>query len=146
MISHLEAALEDPEYIDWIRTLSKKFKVIIFDKRGQGYQIETSALNIEERMDDISAIVRTEVLDKFYLFGLSEGAAISLLYAATFPQRVKSVAVFGGTSLSLEKKTISFYPQRKNRLRHLFLPGVKEIQDIYFFPHRMPERKNEMAK
>ena len=36
MISHLEAALEDPEYIDWIRTLSKKFKVIIFDKRGQG--------------------------------------------------------------------------------------------------------------
>ena len=98
MISHLEAALEDPEYIDWIRTLSKKFKVIIFDKRGQGLSDrDSSAPNIEERMDDISAIVRTEGLDTFYLFGLSEGAAISLLYAATFHQRVKSVAVFGGT-------------------------------------------------
>ncbi len=147
MISHLEAALEDPEYIDWIRTLSKKFKVIIFDKRGQGLSDrDSSAPNIEERMDDISAIVRTEGLDKFYLFGLSEGAAISLLYAATFPQRVKSVAVFGGTSLFTRKEDYKFLPS-KEELIESFVPSWGQGNSGYlFFPHRMPERKNEMAK
>ena len=99
MISHLEAGLEDSDYLAWIRELSKSFRVIIFDKRGQGLSDrDSSAPNLEERMDDISAIVAAEKLDKFFLFGLSEGAAISLVYAATHTNKVKSVAVFGGTA------------------------------------------------
>ena len=61
MISHLEAGLEDSEYLAWIRELSKYFRLIIFDKRGQGLSDrDSSAPNLEERMDDISAIVAAE--------------------------------------------------------------------------------------
>ena len=84
MISHLEAALGDPEYLSWIRGLSKFFKVIIFDKRGQGLSDrDASAPNLEERMDDISSIVRAEKLKKFFLLGLSEGC---LLYTSPSPR------------------------------------------------------------
>ena len=57
MISHLEAGLEDSEYLSWIRELSKSFRLIIFDKRGQGLSDrDSSAPNLEERMDDITGI------------------------------------------------------------------------------------------
>ena len=147
MISHLEAGLEDPDYVDWIRTLSEQFRVIIFDKRGQGLSDRDAlAPNIEERMDDISAIVKAEKLDNFYLFGLSEGAAISLLYAATFPQKVKSVAVFGGTSLFTRKEGYKFLPSKEELIDN-FVPSWGQGNSGYlFFPHRMPEKKNDMAK
>jgi len=78
MVSHLEAALDAPEYVDWFKILSKKFKVIIFDKRGQGMSDrDTSVPGLEQRMDDITAITKAESLDRFYLFGASEGASIS---------------------------------------------------------------------
>ena len=147
MISHLEAGLEDPEYVDWITTISKKFRVIIFDKRGQGLSDrDTSAPNIEERMDDISAIVQTEELDNFYLFGLSEGAAIALLYAATFAQKVKAVAVFGGTSLFTRKDDYKFLPSKQELIEGLVPSWGQGNSGYVFFPHRMPGKKNEMAK
>ena len=78
MISHIEAGLEDQDYLAWIRALSKSFRVIIFDKRGQGLSDrDASAPNLEERMDDISSIVKAEQLDQFFLLGLSKGASIS---------------------------------------------------------------------
>ena len=112
MISHLEAALGDPEYLSWIRGLSRFFKLIIFDKRGQGLSDrDASAPNLEERMDDISSIVKAEKLENFFLLGLSEGASISLIYAATYPQNVKSVAVFGGTARFTRSDDYRFMPE-----------------------------------
>ena len=90
MISHLEASLGDPEYQNWIRGLSEFFRVIIFDKRGQGLSDrDASAPNLEERMDDISSIVKAEKLDKFYLLGLfRRGINISNLCSDT-PSKCK---------------------------------------------------------
>ena len=112
MISHLEAGLEDSEYLAWIRELSESFRLIIFDKRGQGLSDrDSSAPNLEERMDDISSIVDAEKLEEFFLFGLSEGASISLIYAATYPQKVKSVAVFGGAARFTRSDDYPFMPE-----------------------------------
>ena len=62
-------------------------------------------------MDDISAIVEAENLNQFFLFGLSEGAAISLVYAATHTDKVKSVAVFGGTAKFTKADDYKFVPE-----------------------------------
>jgi class 3 adenylate cyclase/pimeloyl-ACP methyl ester carboxylesterase len=97
VISHIELLLEVPEYCDWIRRLTAHFKVIVFDKRGQGLSDRTAGIpGPEQRMDDITAIAAAEQLNSFSLFGLSEGAAIGILYAASFPDRVEAVTVFGG--------------------------------------------------
>ena len=110
-ISHLEAALEDKEYLSWIRELSNHYKLIIFDKRGQGLSDrDATAPNLEERMDDISSIVEAEKLDTFFLFGLSEGASISFVYEATYPQRVKAIAVFGGAARFTRSEDYPYMP------------------------------------
>ena len=147
MISHLEAALEDPEYLSWIRELSKFFKVIIFDKRGQGLSDrDASAPNLEERMDDISSIVKAEKLKKFFLLGLSEGASISLIYAATYPQNVKSVAVFGGTARFTRSDDYRFMPEADKIKENLLSDWGAGSSGYIFCPQKMPAKQADFAK
>ena len=99
IVSHLEATLEFDGYKQWLKNLSNNFKVIIFDKRGQGMSDrEMEITGIEPRIDDITAVAEAEGINEFSLFGLSEGAAIALFYAATYPSKIKSIAVLGGFS------------------------------------------------
>ena len=147
MISHLEAALEDLEYLSWIRELSKFFKVIIFDKRGQGLSDrDASAPNLEERMDDISSIVKAEKLKKFFLLGLSEGASISLIYAATYPQNVKSVAVFGGTARFTKSDDYRFMPEADKIKENLLSDWGTGSSGYIFCPQKMPAKQADFAK
>ena len=147
MISHLEAALEDPEYLSWIRELSKFFKVIIFDKRGQGLSDrDASAPNLEERMDDISSIVKAEKLKKFFLLGLSEGASISLIYAATYPQNVRSVAVFGGTARFTRSDDYRFMPEADKIKENLLCNWGTGNSGYIFCPQKMPAKQADFAK
>ena len=54
MVSHLDVSAESPEYVAFLSKLSEKYKVIIFDKRGQGLSNRDSTVpGIESRMDDI---------------------------------------------------------------------------------------------
>ena len=147
MISHLEAGLEDQDYLAWIRALSKFFRVIIFDKRGQGLSDrDASAPNLEERMDDISSIVKAEKLDHFFLLGLSEGASISLIYAATYPQKVKSVAVFGGTARFTKSDDYRLMPEAKKMKENLLEKWGTGSSGNIFCPQRMPEKQSSFAK
>ena len=147
MISHLEAGLEDQDYLAWIRALSKFFRVIIFDKRGQGLSDrDASAPNLEERMDDISSIVKAEQLNQFFLLGLSEGASISLIYAATYPQKVKSVAVFGGTARFTKSDDYRLMPKAKKMKENLLEKWGTGSSGYIFCPQRMPEKQASFAK
>ena len=147
MISHLEAGLEDQDYLAWIRALSKFFRVIIFDKRGQGLSDrDASAPNLEERMDDISSIVKAEKLEQFFLLGLSEGASISLIYAATYPQKVKSVAVFGGTARFTKSDDYRLMPEAKKMKENLLEKWGTGSSGNIFCPQRMPEKQSSFAK
>ena len=146
-ISHLEAALEDKEYLSWIRELSNYFKLIIFDKRGQGLSDrDATAPNLEERMDDISSIVEAEKLDTFFLFGLSEGASISLVYAATYPQRVKAIAVFGGAARFTRSDDYPYMPRAEKIKENLLTNWGTGSSGYIFCPQKMPAKQVEFAK
>ncbi len=146
-ISHLEAALEDKEYLAWIRGLASYFRVIIFDKRGQGLSDrDATAPNLEERMDDISSIVDAEKLEEFFLFGLSEGASISLIYAATYPQKVKSVAVFGGAARFTRSDDYPFMPEAATIKEKLLTNWGTGSSGYIFCPQKMPDKQLDFAK
>ena len=146
-ISHLEAALEDKEYLAWIRGLANHFRVIIFDKRGQGLSDrDATAPNLEERMDDISSIVDAEKLEEFFLFGLSEGASISLIYAATYPQKVKSVAVFGGAARFTRSDDYPFMPEAATIKEKLLTNWGTGSSGYIFCPQKMPDKQLDFAK
>jgi len=96
IISHVECLHDLPGYTAFLRRLSAFARVITFDKRGQGLsdRIE-GAPSLEQRMDDVRAVMDAVGSERAALTGFSEGGAMSLLFAATYPQRVSSLVLFG---------------------------------------------------
>jgi pimeloyl-ACP methyl ester carboxylesterase len=105
IISHVEFFHELPGYTDFLRGLSGFARVIVFDKRGNGLSDPVvGAPSLEERMDDIRAVMEAVGSTRAALFGVSEGGPLSLVFAATYPERVDAIVLyetfvrFGGTA------------------------------------------------
>ena len=97
IISHVEALHELPGYTAFLRRLASFARVITFDKRGQGLSDRMSgAPSLEERMDDIRAVMDAAGSARAVLAGFSEGAAMSIMFATTYPDRVARLVLFGG--------------------------------------------------
>jgi class 3 adenylate cyclase len=97
IISHVEALHELPGYTAFLRRLAGFARVITFDKRGQGLSDRmTGAPSLEERMDDIRAVMDAVGSTRAVLAGFSEGAAMSIMFATTYPHRVLRLVLFGG--------------------------------------------------
>ncbi len=101
VISHVEFFHETPGYTAFLRRLSEFARVITFDKRGQGLSDRVSgAPSLEERMDDVRAVMDAVGSKRAVLMGFSEGSAMSALFAATYPERTAKLLLFGGFALS----------------------------------------------
>ncbi len=101
MISHVEFAHEITGYTAFLRRLSTFARVVTFDKRGQGLSDRVSgAPALEQRMDDVRAIMDEIGSKRATLFGFSEGGPMSILFAATYPERVSKLILFGTFAVS----------------------------------------------
>lgn len=95
-VSHLEQAWEDPSYSRFLRRLAEFSRLILFDKRGTGLSDRVAGIPIlEERMDDVRAVMNATGSRRAALFGVSEGGAMSILFAATYPERVSALVLYG---------------------------------------------------
>ena len=95
-VSHLELMWEPGPFGALMEGLGRFARVIAFDKRGTGLSDRAfGAGTIEERMDDVRAVMDAAGVERAALVGLSEGGPMSLLFAATHPERVQSLALFG---------------------------------------------------
>ena len=95
-ISHVEFMHELPGYTATLRRLSTFARVVTFDKRGQGLSDRISgAPSLEQRMDDVCAVMDDVGLRRAVIVGFSEGGAMSVLFAATYPERVTQLVLFG---------------------------------------------------
>jgi class 3 adenylate cyclase len=96
LISHVELLHELPGYTAALRRLSRFARVVTFDKRGQGLSDRISgAPSLEQRMDDVRAVMDSIGSARAILIGFSEGAAMSVLFAATYPERVPRLVLVG---------------------------------------------------
>jgi pimeloyl-ACP methyl ester carboxylesterase len=96
-MSHIEFQHELSGWTAFLRRLSKFARVVTFDKRGQGLSDRVSdAPSLEQRMDDVRAIMDAVGSKRATLFGHSEGCPMSVLFAATYPERVSKLILFGG--------------------------------------------------
>ena len=96
-MSHIEFQHELAGWTTFLRRLSKFARVVTFDKRGQGLSDRISdAPSLEQRMDDVRAIMDAVGSKRATLFGHSEGCAMSVLFAATYPERVSKLILCGG--------------------------------------------------
>jgi pimeloyl-ACP methyl ester carboxylesterase len=100
-VSHVEFAHELAGYTAFLRRLSTFARVVTFDKRGQGLSDRISgAPSLEQRMDDVRAVMDDIGSHRAVVVGFSEGSAMSALFAATYPERVAQLILFGGFAVT----------------------------------------------
>ncbi|MBB1496748.1 alpha/beta fold hydrolase [Paracoccus sp. MC1862] len=98
-LSNLDVHWEDPGYAHLLRRLSGFTRLIQFEKRGTGLsdRVDPAHLpDLETRMDDVRAVMDAAGSGRAALLGASEGAPMSLLFAATHPERVRALVLYGG--------------------------------------------------
>jgi class 3 adenylate cyclase len=97
-VSHVEHAWEDPGFARFLERLASFSRLILFDKRGTGLsdRVPPHALpSLEQRMDDVRAVMDAVGSKRAALLGVSEGGPMSLLFATTYPERVAALILYG---------------------------------------------------
>ena len=94
--SHLEIDWEYPEYAQFLDRLGSFARLIRFDKRGTGLSDRGIGLpDFETRMDDVRAVMDAVGSDSAALLGYSEGGPMCVLFAASYPERTRSLVLYG---------------------------------------------------
>src|SRR5262249_28909799 len=95
-VSHLDLHWESPAIASFMRRLATFSRLIVFDRRGVGLSDPmTGATTLEERMDDVRAVMDAVGSERAALLGMSEGAQMCMLFAATYPQRTSALLLWG---------------------------------------------------
>jgi class 3 adenylate cyclase len=108
-VSHIEALWEEPTSTAFLEHLASFSRLILFDKRGMGVSdrpVEPSTL--EQGMDDVLAVLDAAGSERAALFGASEGGPMSMLCAATHPDRVSALVLFATFPRILETDGYAF--------------------------------------
>jgi len=95
-VSHLERHWDNPGYRRLFERISSYARLIRFDKRGTGLSDRTTSIpTLEQRMDDVRAVMDAAGSSRASLFGFSEGGAMAILFAATYPERTSALVLYG---------------------------------------------------
>lgn len=94
--SHLEFAATNPDLVAFAERLASFSRLITLDKRGTGMSDRDVAVySLEERMDDLRAVMDAADSERAVIMGTSEGGPLSILFAATYPERTAGLILFG---------------------------------------------------
>ncbi len=97
-VSHLDLQWAEPRVARFLDKLASFSRLIMFDKRGTGLSDPVAApAPLEDRMDDVRAVMDAAGSERAALFGLSEGGPMSVLFAATYPERTQALILCGTT-------------------------------------------------
>ena len=94
-LSNLEVVWEHPDYRRFCERLASFAQLILFDKRGMGLSDRVEVGTLEERMDDVRAVMDAAGAERAALLGVSEGGPMSMLFAATYPERTHALILSG---------------------------------------------------
>jgi DNA-binding SARP family transcriptional activator/pimeloyl-ACP methyl ester carboxylesterase len=97
LMSHVELAWEDPGTVRFYRRLAGLGRLILFDKRDTGLSDRAPGdSTLEERMEDVHAVMNAAASERAIVFGYSEGAPMAILFAATYPEKVSALILGSG--------------------------------------------------
>jgi class 3 adenylate cyclase/pimeloyl-ACP methyl ester carboxylesterase len=95
-VSNLDLNWEQEGWADFFSRLAGFSRLILFDKRGTGLSDRIAgAPDLEVRMDDVRAVMDAASSERAAVFGVSEGGAMSMLFAATYPERTRALVLYG---------------------------------------------------
>lgn len=107
-MSHVEHDARSPVWTHWLEALSRDHTFIRFDQRGCGLSDPSPArMSLEAWVEDLEAVVAAYGLERFPLFGMSQGGAIAMAYAARHPEKVSRLVLVGAYALSPLQRMVS---------------------------------------
>jgi len=102
-VTHVELVWENDMFARALEGLASFARVITFDRRGSGLSDPVAeAPGLEQRMDDVRAVMDAAGSERAALIGISEGVPMSILFAATYPDRVQALVCCGGLARSTQ--------------------------------------------
>jgi len=117
-VSHLEYFWREPHFAAFLRRLASSARLILFDKRGTGLSDRVPANllpTLEERMDDVRAVIQAARSERAVILGVSEGGPMSALFAATYPEKTLGLVMFGCYARRLRDAAYPWGPTREER-------------------------------
>jgi class 3 adenylate cyclase/pimeloyl-ACP methyl ester carboxylesterase len=119
-VSHLELAWEEPLFTHFLQRLASFSRLICLDKRGTGMSDRVAGIaTLEQRMDDVRAVMDAAGSTRAALFGVSEGGPMSVLFAATYPERVSALILYGALVKGVRSPDFPWAPTLEQRERSL---------------------------
>lgn len=95
-VSHIDNYWDEPRLARMLQRIASFARVIMFDKRGTGLSSRVSRLpSMDERMDDVRAVMDAEGVEEAAIFGISEGGSLATLFAAHHPERCNALILYG---------------------------------------------------
>jgi len=119
-VSHVELAWEEPTLATFLRRITSFSRLIMFDKRGTGLsdRVPNEKLpTLEERIDDLRAVMDAVGSEQAAVFGFSEGGNLSAFFAATYPERAKALVLFGTFAKRIWSPDYPWAPKSEERER-----------------------------
>lgn len=118
IVSHIEAHWQYANYANMLRRLAQHFRVIFFDKRGQGLSDRFEGVpTLEERMDDVRAVMHAAGSSKAVVWAISEGGPMGALFTATYPQRVERLVMYGSMARFSKADDYPYQPTIERMLK-----------------------------
>src|SRR3954470_12690714 len=101
--THLDLQWDMPPMASFFERIASFARVIVFDKRGNGLSDPVAeAPTLEQRIDDVRAVMDAAGSERASLFGVSEGGPMSILFAATHPERASALVLYGAMGRTTE--------------------------------------------
>jgi pimeloyl-ACP methyl ester carboxylesterase len=140
-VSHLEYYWREPSFARFLRRLAGFSRLILFDKRGTGLSDPVTEMpTLEQRMDDVRAVLDAVGSRRAALLGVSEGGPMCALFAATYPNRTEALVMIGTYARRMRAPDYPWAPTPEQREAF-----CQEIVERWGGPVGIEERAPSMA-
>jgi pimeloyl-ACP methyl ester carboxylesterase/DNA-binding CsgD family transcriptional regulator len=142
-LTHLDLDWHSPVWRHWLDRLGERHTVLRYDERGCGLSdAAVGELSVNMWVGDLEAVVDAAGLERFALLGISQGAAIAVVYAARHPERVSDLVLYGGYARG---RQVRGQAQQEEALVAAIRagwstdnPAFRRVFSMLFLPHGTP--------
>jgi class 3 adenylate cyclase/pimeloyl-ACP methyl ester carboxylesterase len=153
-MNHVEYDWESSALGHVFMTLARDFTLLRYDARGNGLSDwDVEDLSLDAWVSDLETVVDAAGLDRFPLFGMSQGCAISVAFAVRHPERVSHLVLYGGFARGAYRRGNELEVQKARALATLIRTGWGEETPVYrqlfsslFMPGGTPEQLQKFAE
>lgn len=135
MAQNIETAWEQPLVRSMLDRFASFARFVIFDKRGTGASDRSSRIpGIDERVEDLRALMDHVGIDQAHLMGTSEGGPMAILFAATYPDRVHSLVLHHSGARTIPDEMLGMVhdqPERRYRMAEIWGTANSEIVERF---------------